>query len=165
MRPTLLLPLLCIGWALLGVACSVGLLPADIWWASGAALVLVSLLDAWRVRRYAVPDVVRDLPDALPVGVQRTVLLSLDNGPRKLRVDVHDLHPNAWAIEGLPRTLQPVSYTHLDVYKRQGNKRPTKPRYRSGCPSRRICTNPNAWRSTCRGKRRIKNFVMARNLI
>ena len=106
MRPTFLLPLLCIGWALLGVACSVGLLPADIWWASGAALVLVSLLDAWRVRRYAAPEVMRDLPDALPVGVPRTVTLSLDNGPRKLSVDVHDLHPNAWAIEGLPRTLQ-----------------------------------------------------------
>ena len=106
MRPTLLLPLLCIGWALLGVACSVGLLPADTWWTMGAALVLVSLVDAWRVRRLAAPDVARDVPDALPVGVQRTVTLALDNGPRTLRVDVHDLHPEAWAIEGLPRTLQ-----------------------------------------------------------
>ena len=101
----MLLPLLCVGWALLGVACSFALSPTEVWWASGAALMLVALLDGWRVRRYAMPDVMRDLPDALPVGVQRTVALRLDNGPRKLRVDVHDLHPQDWAVDGLPRTL------------------------------------------------------------
>ena len=64
------------------MACSVGLLPADVWWAAGVSLVLLALVDAWRVRRYAAPEVMRDLPDALPVGVPRTVTLSLDNGPR-----------------------------------------------------------------------------------
>ncbi|HOV95674.1 MAG TPA: DUF58 domain-containing protein [Thermomonas sp.] len=109
MRPSLLLPLLCVGWALLGVAASAAWLPALAWWATGGVLLSVALLDGWRLRRYALPEVLRELPDALPVGVAREVVLVLDNGPRALRVDVHDVHPSDWVASGLPRTLHLVA--------------------------------------------------------
>ena len=57
MRPSLLLPLLCVGWALLGVAASAAWLPALAWWATGGVLLSVALLDGWRLRRYALPEV------------------------------------------------------------------------------------------------------------
>jgi uncharacterized protein (DUF58 family) len=104
------------GWAMPGIAASFGLLPVSAWWGCGSALLLLALIDAWRVRRYAFPEVTRALPDALPVGMERTVTLVLDNGPRTLRVDVHDLHPGDWIASGLPRTLSlaPESATRLD---------------------------------------------------
>ncbi len=105
MTPTPRLPLLFAGWALLGVAASVALLPARVWWMAGGVLLALAIVDGWRVRRYALPDVVRELPEALPVGVEREVSLILDSGPRALRADVHDLYPGDWVAHGLPRNL------------------------------------------------------------
>lgn len=105
MRPSPLLPALLVAWALLGLGASAGLLPARAWWLAGGLLLLVALVDAWRLRRLAFPEVVRRLPEALPVGMEREVELVLDNGARALRVDVHDLHPVGWEASGLPRTL------------------------------------------------------------
>ena len=103
-------------WALLGVAVSFSLLDARAWWAFGVLLLLVVLVDGWRVHRYALPEIVRELPDALPVGIEREVALVLDNGPRKVQLDVHDLHPVGWSAEGLPRRLRlaPESATRFD---------------------------------------------------
>ena len=101
--PPLVAALCC--WALLGIAASFGLLPARAWWAAGGALLAAALFDAWRLRRRATPEVARELPDALPLGVEREVALVLDTGPRALRVDVHDLHPGDWVASGLPRRL------------------------------------------------------------
>jgi uncharacterized protein (DUF58 family) len=105
-RPTLPLVLCCLGWALLGLATSFRLLPVATWWAAGALLSLVALLDAWRVWRQPMPEVARSLPDALPLGVERNVTLVLDAGSRAQRVDAHDLHPVGWVATGLPRMLQ-----------------------------------------------------------
>ena len=62
------------------------------------------------------PEVSRSLPEALPLGVERSVTLVLDAGSRAQRVDVHDLHPVGWVTTGLPRTLQlaPGSSTRFD---------------------------------------------------
>ena len=106
MRPTLPLVLCCVGWALLGLATSFGVLPAAAWWAAGALLLLVALVDAVRIVRQPLPEVARSLPDALPLGVERNVTLVLDAGARAQRVDVHDLHPTGWIATGLPRRLQ-----------------------------------------------------------
>jgi uncharacterized protein (DUF58 family) len=89
----------------LGAVASFGLVPQATWSLAGVALALVALLDAWRLRRRALPDVVRSVPDALPLGVEREVELRLDGGPQSVRLDVHDLHPVGWDAEGLPRTL------------------------------------------------------------
>ena len=105
MRPTLPLVWCCVGWAVLGLATSFGKLPVAAWWAAGAVLLLVALVDAWRVSRQPMPDVSRSLPEALPLGVERNVTLVLDVGSRAQRVDVHDLHPVGWGTTGLPRTL------------------------------------------------------------
>ena len=106
MRPTLPLVLCCVGWALLGLATSFRVLPVAAWWAAGALLLLVALVDGVRIARQAIPEVARSLPDALPLGVERNVTLVLDAGARAQRVDVHDLHPTGWIATGLPRRLQ-----------------------------------------------------------
>ena len=106
MRPTLPLVLCCVGWALLGLATSFRVLPVAAWWAAGALLLLVALVDGVRIARQAMPEVARSLPDALPLGVERNVTLVLDAGARAQRVDVHDLHPTGWIASGLPRRLQ-----------------------------------------------------------
>ena len=106
MRPTLPLVLCCVGWALLGLATSFRVLPVAAWWAAGALLLLVALVDGVRIARQAMPEVARSLPDALPLGVERNVTLVLDAGARAQRVDVHDLHPTGWIATGLPRRLQ-----------------------------------------------------------
>lgn len=108
MRPAPLLLALVLAWLLPGVAASFGLLPASAWIAYGGALALVAALDAWRLRRLATPDVARVAPEAWPVGVEREVELVVDGGARAMRVDLHDLHPQGWQAEGLPRTLDLV---------------------------------------------------------
>lgn len=115
MRPTLLLSLLCVVWALTGIATSAGWLPARLWWATGGALLGLALLDGLRVWRFALPELHRELPEALPVGVARDVYLVLENGPRCLSLDIHDLHPVDWQATGLPRhvPLSPDSSTRL----------------------------------------------------
>lgn len=105
MRPAPLLVALCLAWALLGFATSAGLLPAMAWTAGGGVLALVTLVDAWRLRRYALPEATRTVPEALPVGLAREVELRFDTGPRRMRFDVHDLHPSGWHSTGLPRRL------------------------------------------------------------
>ncbi|RYY69944.1 MAG: DUF58 domain-containing protein, partial [Comamonadaceae bacterium] len=50
------------GWAVLGLATSFGKVPLAAWWATGAVLLLVAVLDAWRVSRQPMPEVTRNLP-------------------------------------------------------------------------------------------------------
>jgi uncharacterized protein (DUF58 family) len=104
-----------LGWAVLGLLASVGLPSVFVWlrvWAwAGGLLAVVLVLDALRLWRLPLPDVVRRIPDVLPVGVARQVELVLDNGATPLRLDVHDLHPTGWQASGLPRTLQLAAHT------------------------------------------------------
>jgi uncharacterized protein (DUF58 family) len=96
-------------WALLGALASASLVPSLAWTLAGGALLCVLFVDGWRLRRRALPDIARHVPDALALGVEREVQLQIDNGGAPLRMDVHDLHPGAWTAQGLPRslTLQP----------------------------------------------------------
>jgi uncharacterized protein (DUF58 family) len=102
MRPSPLLLALCVLWALLGLAASLGWVPTSAWAAMGAACGLVAVFDAWRVRRQAPPAVQRSVPEVLPLNVPRDVELALVGGPRALRLDLHDLHPVGWEASGLP---------------------------------------------------------------
>jgi len=92
-------------WAALGLAASIGVVPASAWWLAGLALLLLAALDAWRVSAAATPTVQRRVPDTWPIGVERPVTLKLEAAGTQ-RLDVFDLHPGSWAMQGLPRRLQ-----------------------------------------------------------
>jgi uncharacterized protein (DUF58 family) len=105
MRPSPAFVVALVLWGLFGVYASFDASQARIWQATGAWLLLVAIVDALLLRRRATPEIVREIPEALPIGVERDVTLHLECGPRAQRVDVHDLHPGGWASQGLPRRL------------------------------------------------------------
>lgn len=109
MRPAAPLIALLVAWALLGVVVAFDLVPAWTWWAAGGTLALIALIDAWRLRGRPTPQIARELPEALPLGVEREVKLRLDVDVARQRLDVHDLHPGSWHAEGLPRRLDLVA--------------------------------------------------------
>ena len=105
-RPAPALVMAAVAWGLLGVATSIGWLPALAWTLAGGALAVVALLDLALLLRTPLPDVARGVPEALALGVEREVRLELEAGARGVRVDVHDLHPGGWEVDGLPRRLR-----------------------------------------------------------
>ena len=106
MRPGITLVWLLLAWSLLGFACAIGWLPLSAWQLAGVALAAIALIDAWTLSRLATPTLRRSLPGVIPVGVEREATLQLDVGDgHALRVDVHDLLPGDWPVQGLPRTL------------------------------------------------------------
>lgn len=100
--PALLALLAC--WAALGLAASIGWLPALWWQAAGAALAVLALTDLVRLWRQPLPQVERGIPDTWPIGIERPVTLAFES-TRRQRMDVFDLHPVGWALHGLPRRL------------------------------------------------------------
>jgi uncharacterized protein (DUF58 family) len=92
-------------WAVLGLAASLGVVPALAWQTAGVALLLIAGIDAARVTRRPTPQVERRIPDTWPIGVERPVTLSFE-GMQNQRIDAFDLHPGGWAMHGLPRRLQ-----------------------------------------------------------
>ncbi|QSX79283.1 DUF58 domain-containing protein [Agrilutibacter solisilvae] len=92
-------------WGALGLAVSLGFAPVAAWLAAGAALAALAALDAWRVVRRPAPTVERQIPDTWPIGVERPVTLRLQS-PVAQSLDVFDLHPGSWAMQGLPRRLR-----------------------------------------------------------
>src|SRR3546814_3945986 len=106
MRPAPLLVVAFVAWTALGVATSFGWLPSHAWPLAGVAVAAAALLDLLRLRRRATPEVVREMPEALPIGIEREVTLHIESGPRRQCVDVFDLHPGGWESTGLPRSLR-----------------------------------------------------------
>ncbi|WP_232221124.1 DUF58 domain-containing protein [Luteimonas sp. J29] len=104
-RPAPALVAALVAWGVAGAIASLGGLPPLAWQAAGAALALLALVDVALLWRMPVPDVSRRVPEALALGVEREVRLELEPGARTVRVDVHDLHPGGWEVEGLPRRL------------------------------------------------------------
>lgn len=104
-RPAPALLVALVAWGVAGAAASLGWLPPAAWTAAGAGLALLALVDLAALWRLPVPDVSRHVPEALALGVEREVRLELEPGARRVRVDVHDLHPGGWEVHGLPRTL------------------------------------------------------------
>lgn len=103
-----------LAWAALGLALAFGWLPAGAWLGAGALLGALALLDAIALRRRADPELRRELPAIVPVGVEKEVRLHLraaDAG--RLHAEVHDLLPGDWPVRGLPRalTLDPARET------------------------------------------------------
>ncbi|WP_367347276.1 DUF58 domain-containing protein [Stenotrophomonas bentonitica] len=109
MRPGPLLLALLVGWGLLGLPVAFGLLPLWAWQATAAAITVLALIDLLRLRAQPSPTVQRELPEALALNVERRTTLRFESS-RRQRVDVFDLVPGAWALQGLPRalTLKPL---------------------------------------------------------
>ncbi len=107
MRPTRAQVAAWIGCAVVGALVVAGLLPALALWCALGAVAVLSLQDALMLRRLPMPEVARDLPQIMPVGVERPVTLRLRHrGRRPLLVEVHDDHPGDWPVFGLPRLVR-----------------------------------------------------------
>lgn len=104
-RPAPAMLVLLVLWAALGLVASIGFVAASVWQAAGIMLLLIIAFDARRVMQGATPDVQRRVPDTWPIGVERPVTLKLFATSAQ-QVDVFDLHPGSWAMQGLPRRLQ-----------------------------------------------------------
>jgi uncharacterized protein (DUF58 family) len=97
-----------LGLAVAGGFAAFGLMPMGFFAAIGAALALLMVLDALALRALPTPEVTRELPPIVAVGIERPVILRLRHGnARSIALDVHDLHPGDWPLFGLPR--------HVDV--------------------------------------------------
>jgi len=92
--------------ALLGGAVAFAYAPLSALGFAAAILVAIALLDAEQLRQLQTPRVVREAAQILPLGQRREVGLALHPvDARALRVDVHDGHPAAFHVDGLPRRL------------------------------------------------------------
>lgn len=106
MRPTIALVVLLVVWGLGGVAASLWSPAVLPWNVFGTALLLLSILDLVLLLRRPTPDVVRTMAEAWPIGIARPVSLQIEGGPQVQHVEVFDLHPPGWRVEGLPRRLR-----------------------------------------------------------
>ena len=89
MRPAPLLILLLAGWGLAGLAVPFLGWPLWQWQVAGAVIAVLAAFDAWRLHGRPTPQVVREVPEALPLGIEREVGLQLESHVRQ-RVDVFD---------------------------------------------------------------------------
>ncbi len=105
MRPAPLLIALLALWGLSGFAVLFAEVPLLAWQAGGISIVLLCIVDALLLRRRPTPQVVREISEALPLGIERDVTLRVESLTRQ-RVQLFDLHPGAWPAQGLPQTLQ-----------------------------------------------------------
>ncbi|GAB2511609.1 DUF58 domain-containing protein [Pseudoxanthomonas sangjuensis] len=111
-------------WGLSGLAVLFLDAPVAAWTATGAAIAALAGFDAWRLRRRETPNVTREIPEALPLGIEREVTLRVESPSRAQRVDVFDLHPGGWPSQGLPRRLKLAPQTASSfAYKLRPNER------------------------------------------
>lgn len=105
MRPAPLLLVLLLAWAALGGVVLAGALPRWSWALVATVIGTLALLDLWRQARRPSPQVQRELPEALALGVSREVGLRLQT-TEPMRVQVFDLVPGGWPLESLPQRVQ-----------------------------------------------------------
>ncbi len=112
MRPAPLLIALLVLWGLSGFAVLFAGMPLAAWQLGGAGIALLAMLDGVLLRRRPTPQVTREIPEVLPLGVERDVSLRVESASRQ-RIELFDLHPGAWPAQGLPQTLElaPASAT------------------------------------------------------
>ena len=101
MRPAAALMAALITWALVGVGVVAAWLPMQAFVVVGIVLVLIATQDLLLLRAIPTPEVQRDLPNVVPVGVERMLSLRLRHvGKRPQVVQVQDLHPGDWPVFG-----------------------------------------------------------------
>jgi uncharacterized protein (DUF58 family) len=92
-------------WGLSGFAVLFAGVPLLAWLLAGAGLALLAVLDGLLLRRRPTPQVSREIPEALPLGIERDVTLRVESMSRQ-RIDLFDLHPGGWPAQGLPQRLK-----------------------------------------------------------
>lgn len=100
--------LICFGLTLL-LAVLASVLPALglVWWVALGVLILGAAIDAWQLWRRPGPSLTRQLPQALPLGVDREIGLRLENDSAHLQdLSVYDHPPGSMAIHDLPQRVQ-----------------------------------------------------------
>ena len=105
MRPAPALVVALVACALLGVLALFGLVPPGAPLAAAGLLVLLAVPDLFALRRQPSPQIERELPHVVPVGVERPVTLRLRAAERAQALQVHDGHPGDWPVFGLPRAM------------------------------------------------------------
>jgi uncharacterized protein (DUF58 family) len=77
------------------------------WKLMASLLLAIALLDLWRLRRGATPQVTRVLPTNMPVGVSSWVNLQVENRrDNALLFKLHDHHPGDFLAQGMPRQIR-----------------------------------------------------------
>ena len=104
MRPAPLLIVLLSLWGLSGLAVLFAEVPLRAWQVTGLAITVLAMIDALLLRQRVTPHVIREIPEALPLGIERDVTLRVES-MRRQRLEVFDLHPGAWPAQGLPQKL------------------------------------------------------------
>src|SRR2546427_9617594 len=89
MRPAPLLLALLLAWAVLGGLVLGGLLPRWSWALAAVAIAVPALMDMWRQSRRPSPQVQRELPEALALGVRREAALRLQADAAMTRSEEH----------------------------------------------------------------------------
>ncbi len=76
------------------------------WAVMGGGLAAALLLDAWMLRRLPSPAIERQGPTTLSLGGWHAFTLRISNpAPRPVRLDLFDLHPGAFGVKDMPRSL------------------------------------------------------------
>ena len=117
MRPAPLLLALLLAWAALGGLVLGGMLPRWSWALAAVAIAVPALMDLWRQTRRPSPQIQRELPEALALGVRREAALRLQ-ADASMTVQVFDLVPVGWPLESLPQRvrLKPGSASTLHYH-------------------------------------------------
>jgi uncharacterized protein (DUF58 family) len=104
-RPAPLLIVLLVLWGLSGFTVLFAGIPVLAWQGTGVGIAFIAIADLLLLRRRETPQVTREIPEALPLGIERDVTLRVESMSRQ-RVDLFDLHPAAWPASGLPQRLK-----------------------------------------------------------
>lgn len=104
MRPAPLLIALLALWGVSGMAVLFAGVPLRAWQAAGLAVFALAALDAWALRRRPTPTASREIPEVLPLGIEREVSVRIESKVPQ-RVQAFDLHPVGWPSQGMPLRL------------------------------------------------------------
>lgn len=106
MRPRRPLLIVLTGWTAVGLAAAWWPPAQTAWNLLGFALAGLASADLLLLARAQTPTARRELAHILPQGQWSPVTLTLTNPQqRRLRLDWHDGHPAAWAVQAQPQTV------------------------------------------------------------
>ncbi len=92
---------------LIGIPISLGMLPTQALFAYLLVLLVITAQQALALKQLRLPEISRELPAVLPVGVSREIVLRIKSrGHAGMRGVLHDDHPQGFITKGLPVAFQ-----------------------------------------------------------